>query len=346
MSATLNDLRAALDDVADRAAPPQGVDVLYDVVLRVTAARRRRIGSVAVLAAAAMTAAAVGVLAAQPDQDTTLPAHKSADVATVVEDPSFPAFTLGLRRIVVVELALARGTSAPLTPKVDATRPLWAVATCPASGEPTGFTLTSGSRQVVVPCAGPDGPAARTSRKLLWAPADASPRLDVTWAATTRPGARARLALYQESTWEEYRLPQRPAHLSPLPRFDWTAIDGYRAEYGPNPHASPNDPRTITVPYEKGMGASLQARGPGTLRLTINGGSVDLSCGPASTITACISDQPVGETWSTWGYGQAEAGLWFDSLPGLVVGQPVTVTVHPSHFVGDDWRIGLKVRPL
>lgn len=67
-----------------------------------------------------------------------------------------------------------------------------------------------------------------------------------------------------------------------------------------------------------------------------------LGCGYPSEIISCVPHQDIGETFSTWGYGLADAGTWFDSLPGLVVGQPVTITVHPSHFVGDEWRLGLE----
>ena len=342
MSATLHDLRAALDEYAEGAAAPDGLEVLDGVRQGVMVARRRRPGAIALRAVA--TTAAVGVVATQPGRDSTLPAQRPDGVATIVEDATFPAFTLGLRRVVVVELALGKGTAAALTPQVDATRPLFAVATCGASGEPGGFTVSSGSQQVLVRCAGPEGPAAKANRKLLWRPADATAVVAVGWTPPSSPSPTARLALYQEATWDEYRLPQRPPGISVAPDFDWTAFAGHRTAYGPNPQASPNDARTITVPYEEGMGVAFQVRGPGTLRLTVNGQGVDLGCGYPSTLTTCIPDQPIGETFSTWGYGLADAGQWFDSLPGLVVGQPITITVHPSHFVGDDWRLGLEVR--
>ena len=53
-------------------------------------------------------------------------------------------------------------------------------------------------------------------------------------------------------------------------------------------------------------------------------------------------DSASSDSFTQWGYGRAEAGRWIDldtEATTLRSGRPATVTVHPTWFASDDWRL-------
>jgi hypothetical protein len=268
----------------------------------------------------------------------------SGSLKVVTDDPSFPQFERGFRRLAVVELPVGAEGSVDLTPLQLAGRRIyaWRYCTGPQDLSPT-LRLVSGAQVKYLDC--PTRAAAATAWPIvLWYPEDAGRRVAVNARSGNAGEGTARIAFYQEASWEQYRLPPRPADLDTNPAYAWSTRQGVLTFVGPEDPNAPNVRRTITVPYRDRMGVGIQARGPGSLTLRLNGRSLDLFCGNPGRIAVCLPEQPMGDTLTTWAYGHAEGGLWFDDMPGLEVGKPLTITVEPSHFQGDDWRLLVGIR--
>jgi hypothetical protein len=187
-------------------------------------------------------------------------------------------------------------------------------------------------------------------------------------------GAKIHVAIYETVPWQEYPVPPRPTgvntpvwhpvSLMPEGTPDGTVLSGaqVREIQGPTSAASANNPLSIGWPYDPKSRLVLEVRGPGRLRVLIDG----------SNISAGIADCPfmgcaslngktinVGATsaWSTplrdgyltyWSYEQVGATLPLDpqmatqigaGVPAPKLGASVTLTIIPQDFTGPDWRV-------
>jgi hypothetical protein len=57
-------------------------------------------------------------------------------------------------------------------------------------------------------------------------------------------------------------------------------------------------------------------------------------------LLGCPADGLLGRRVQSWGYGDpAHVYFGFENLAGVKPGSPVSITVQPSGFAGDDWRV-------
>ena len=350
MTTTLQDLKDALTEAADQASAPTGLTILQAVEADVTRARRRTVARACALAVTATVIA--GALAlGDGRKDAAVPSGPpvSGSLRVVTSDPTFAEFDRGFHRLAVVDLPLGAEGSVDLSSLAQAGRRVYAWGYCTgAHGQPPGLSLASGTQVKYVDCpARAQSTSVRPS--VLWLPEEAGRQLLVS----AQPGravdgtamdGTARIAFYQEASWDRYPLPPRPADLASNPQYAWDIDPEALAFVGPEDAQLPNARRTITIPYQERMGVGVQIRGPGSLTLGLDGRTMTLSCGHPGRITFCLPDRGVGETFTTWAYGFADAGLWFDDQPGMEVGKPLTITVDTAHFHGDDWRVLVHIR--
>jgi hypothetical protein len=337
MSATLDDLREALLEAADEALCRDPSTTVEEVGHAVAVAdRRRRVGLAA--AAACVIAVGGGLLAWDRGRDDAGPVPP----ATVVSDDSaFPAYDRGLKRLTIVDLPLSGDAEAVISTRERTQNRLFVVAYCQGTGG-TGpmLSVRSADRQKFVPCLSRTQAESATSRPVLWRPADADVELVVEPARMARGTGRARVAVYQEVAWGDYRFPPRPHDLETNPHTAWPTTTGSEVWTGPADPARPNEPLTVTVTPHRYLLIRLHARAPGELRVTVDGTPVTLRCIGAAGPVAC--DSASSDSFTQWGYGRAEAGRWIDldtEATTLRSGRPATVTVHPTWFASDDWRL-------
>jgi hypothetical protein len=101
---------------------------------------------------------------------------------------------------------------------------------------------------------------------------------------------------------------------------------------GPTTTKEANKPLTFTRPFDPNFSVHLEVRGPGRMRVLING----------KDISDPMNGQQTPDGLSTfWGYGSfGIRGLQPDPAPSP--GTPVTVTIEPRDFQGPDWRIAVQ----
>ena len=345
MRATVQDLREALAEAAEQASPVDGMTTLQAVERGVGETRRRTLVGVCLVAVAATgVAGAVALGEGRKGAATPSGPHVSGALRVVSDDPAFPGLDRGLRRMAIVDLPVGAEGSVDLSPVELADRRIYAWRYCTGTqGSTPALRLVAGSQVKYLDCPTRTA-AATTPPTVLWYPEDASHLMAVSTRSGDPGEGTARIAFYQEVSWEEYRLPPRPLDLTSNPAYAWRTHRAAVAFVGPVDPGAPNVRRTITVPYQERMGIGIQARGPGSLALRVNGTSLDLFCGQPGRIAVCVPEQAMGDTLTTWAYGYAEGGAWLDEMAGLEVGKPLTITVDPSHFQGDDWRLEVGVR--
>jgi hypothetical protein len=345
MKATVQDLRDTLNEAAGQASAPDGLAVLQGVERGVARARRRTVlGVCSLVAAATGIAGALALGEGRKAAEVPSGPPTSGSLRVVTNDPTFTEFDRGFHRIAVVDLPLGSEGSVDLTSIQQADRRIYAWRYCTGTdGQPPGLRLISGAQVKYLDCP-PRAEATAGRPSVLWLPAEAG-RQTVVSSNSDGPGSgTARIAFYQEASWDEYTVPRRPTDLASNPAYAWDNPAGAVAFVGPKDPGDPNGRTTITVPYQERMGIAVQVRGPGSLTVGLNGRVLTLSCGQPGRITFCLHDLGVSDTFTSWAYGFADAGIWFDNEPGLQVGKPLTITVDASHFQGDDWRVLVHIR--
>jgi len=116
---------------------------------------------------------------------------------------------------------------------------------------------------------------------------------------------------------------------------------------GPKTAQEANKPVTFTQPFDPKLMVNLQIRGPGRIRVLINGKDVNRQVG---------ASYPPDKFISSWGYDQGGLAFPLDPLgwaalrtgatgPTTKPGTPVTVTIEPQDFQGPDWRIAVEPNP-
>jgi len=162
-------------------------------------------------------------------------------------------------------------------------------------------------------------------------------------------GAKIHVAIYESVPFQEYPFPPRPADLYTSAQYAWSNEPGTVRVLGPKTVQEANKPVTFTQPFDPKLFLELQFRGPGRIRVLINGNDITEQIG-ASMLT---QDKFI----SSWGYGsQGGSGFPLDPLmwaalrsgatgPTTKPGTPVTVTIIPQDFQGPDWRIAVQPSP-
>jgi hypothetical protein len=338
MTATVRDLRAALDDQA-RSCDPDAAATLLSVQRRVAAGDRRRRG-VAVTALVAVLAAGAAVVTGEGSRDETAPAGPG-ETRPLADHPSLPQSHRGMLRVSLTEWGLRPDDriSIPL-PDLDGQR-VYVAASCSATdGKPPVLFVQTRRALEFLRCvqypAPADAPLWTSDDEVrLAGPGEVPSRLTVEARGRAASGT-ARVAVYVGTD----AMPPRPPE---------DALSTFAHSYGgdlfePAP-GSPNSPLTVTGPAEQDLLVSLIARGPGRLRATVNGKPITFGChsDPASLLLSdeCRVDDSMAEV-RTVDYGPLAEVFSTLGPPGeYPVGQRLTLTVVPEGFVGDDWRVAI-----
>ena len=97
-----------------------------------------------------------------------------------------------------------------------------------------------------------------------------------------------------------------------------------------------NRPLTFTQPSDPNLSLNLAVRGPGRMRVLINGKDISERVGSPLTPDKFIA---------FWGYTSMGNDFPLDPDSATKPGAPVTVTIDPQDFQGPDWRIAVQSDP-
>jgi hypothetical protein len=334
MTASLNDLRAALDDAARSFAPSSEV-TLRNVEHRVAAAdRRRRVVVSGVVAALVMTGGGLFVAEQRGrDNGALMPGH----MRTIVDDPSLPVSYRGMLRISLTEWRMTSGRPVTIALPDVQDRALYARAICTGTEVTTPILIvTNDGLRRYLPCVDRGGVAPLPADQ---APSDSvelghGPGTLTVEARGANAVGTARIAIYVRAGASV-----RPPEMDADSRFAWTGSLVPQV-FGPPPTA-PNSPLTVKGTTEKNLLVTLVVRGVGTLRVTANGRTLAFQChnDPDNILGCAQTPGPFAVVHAT-DYGPP-AQVYFSLDNWFRTGESVTVSVTPSGFSGDDWRLDI-----
>jgi hypothetical protein len=159
--------------------------------------------------------------------------------------------------------------------------------------------------------------------------------------------AKIHVAIYESVPWQDYSFPPRPANLDTSPDYAWSNDPGTVRVVGPKTAQEANSTLTFTQPFDPNLDLNLQVRGPGRMRVLING----------KDFSGQIGDllQTQDKFISFWGYNPVSYEFLPDpatlfnphgtAVPKTPRGAPVTVTIAAQDFHGPDWRVEVVHQP-
>ncbi|MEO6143575.1 MAG: hypothetical protein ABIP19_06295 [Dermatophilaceae bacterium] len=360
MTRTLDDLRGALQAEADDAAYAGADALVAGARRRVAASRRRRLGVLAAATVAVMVAGGLGFTRpthqAVPQPADPGPFTVSAGVA------DFPDYLRGMRRLTVVEAPMLERVKGSITVPTTPGQVLAVSMICSPQdnvenlGEwnarmAAKFTApgTTGRTACGLPDEGYDPIGVVTGTKTLVVADIFISHLPSPSLPTLFKDAKMRVAFYGSVPFNDYPLPPRPADFETDPNSAWSSEPGTVRILGPKTAQEANKLVTFTQPSDPKLLLHLQIRGPGRLRVLINGKDVTRRIAASMLtedrfITSWGYDRPAGfqiplepEPFASLSTGTA--------APPTKPGTPVTVTIEPQDFVGPDWRIVVQPNP-
>ena len=360
MKRTLDDLRGALHEEADAAAYPDVEALVSGARRRVAATRRRR---VAVLGAVTAAVLVVGAMAGTRLTNQALPQPAESPTAglgpfTVSAGGSgFPEYTGGMKRLTMLDAPMLEKLKGSISVPTTAGQRLFEAMTCTPvddTGAKTNewitrmkasFTLAGSKPGFSEPsnCLGVEVPMGIATSAKTTVLADVT--VNHKPLPVPRPGveksvapellfkdAKIHVAIYGSFSWQDFTFPPRPSDLATNPAYAWgSGLDTVKV-VGPTTTKEANEPLTFTRPFDPKFSVHLEVRGPGRMRVLING----------KDISDPMNGQQTPDGLSTfWGYGSfGIRGLQPDPAPSP--GTPVTVTIEPRDFQGPDWRIAVQ----
>jgi hypothetical protein len=350
MNHTLDDLRGALREEADHAAYPDVDALVTGARRRVGVARRRR---VAALSAATATVLVVAGLMASTGTGHRAPQPAKPGLGQFSVnsgDAGFPEHSEGMERLLVVDAPMLGQLNGSIEVPTTAGRQLAVRMTCTQNGS-TGyvndninewndrmiakFSASGGSGRPG--CGGTD-----TGYDVIGTATAAKSRVlaNVTINTQTDPGsplfkdAEIHVAIYQSVPWKDYTFPARPAGLGSSWPSEPTVPDA--SPYGPTTAAEANDALTMGFDYDPKREMTVEVRGPGRLRVIIDGTIVSDKLSPQSARDGYLTH---------WDYNGASFTFPLDPSIGRSVasstktGTQVSLVIIPQDFAGPDWRV-------
>ena len=341
MTPTLDDLRAALAESSSFYGPDPE-DTLRRVEQRVAASdRRRRVVVVSLVAAVLASGGAIAASGQRTSQDGTLQPGQSKQIP---DHSSLPPSVPGLVRISLTEWRIAPDQTVTIA-LPDAETDLVVRARCWGDADTKYLVVRArdDDDDRLLPCPSPDD-----------APLPEEPQLEAVHLRPSRSGAPGPLTVHTvgENTVGTARIavyvrtgpPARPPNLDEDPATA-LPVHGSATEFLAVPGA-PNTPVTVTGRNEANLLISLLVRGPGTLQVTANGTPVRFGChqDPADLVCGSGPDAAPFESVDVKEYGAPAEVYWgpgpdAQAGPVVPVGAPLTITVTPSGFTGQDWKL-------
>jgi len=370
MSRTLDDLRGALRDEADLAPYPDVDALVAGARRRVAISRRRRLAAIGTATAIVLAVGALTTLTGPADKAAPQPARSGLGQFSVdATGGGFPEYSEGMQRLMVLDAPMLGQLNGSITVPAALGRRLAVRMTCTAPGVVNGNgmdTLNEWNTRM-------------TANFTMWGSRGGSAKCDLGLAnqgfaliGTTRaarstvmadvftsrmrlpaPGslfkdAKLHVAFYQSVPRAEYRFPPRPANLESS--YAWQNVPGRVRVVGPQTSAAANKPLTFTQPFDAALTLTLQFRGPGRIKVLINGRDI----GPELFRSGLDGvSRPLQEDGaiSMWDYTSSDFTFPLD--PGFRApneltprkGTPLRVTIIPTGFNGPDWRAEVLRQP-
>jgi len=358
---TLDDLRGALHEEADAAAYPDVDALVAGARRRVASTRRRRLSAlgattVAVLLVGGLIAATSSARQPMPEPGLPEPVAALGPFTVNAGGAGFPEYSQGMKRVTVLDSPMLERAKGSIIIPTTAGRHLAVRMTCTPTDNVENtlewearmlarFTIPDRTSQAA--CGGADGGMWPIGTAVA---AKTTVLANVFVSHEPRPGlpslftdAQIHVAIYESVPWEDYPFPPRPADLDTNPE-NWYGVSAVRL-LGPNTVWEANQPFTFTQPFDETLSLNLQVRGPGRLRVLINGKDIGRQ----------LDDWLLteGTFISFWEYRQSgfsilplDPSVAFASVdtaaPPRKPGTPVTVTIEPRDFQGPDWRIAVE----
>ena len=338
MNPTLDDLRRALQDEAFGTPLPSPDALVAGATARVRAAQRRR---AVVGAAVAAVVLAAGVLAStHPGRDSSQPA-RSGPFREVRSGGAFPAYLSGGKRLLVVSAPAAKELTGTVDVPTTPGRDLMVLPVCAPSvvfdfDRPQQFTASSpGNDQTQLGCMPePDVPGGNTSLGPSTGhrtPVDIHMLMGLieTRSGPSFVGATVTLGFYEQLSWAEYPKPPRPAGFDTDPDQAWSApADPKSFVLGPRSANDSNAARVVSLPATKqAREITLEIRGPGRLRVRING-------------TDVTEVSHANGAWlEFYDYSRNIISLDAREYSSGQAGGMLRIEVTPDGFTGPDWRV-------
>ncbi|NMM25249.1 MAG: hypothetical protein HHJ11_17540 [Phycicoccus sp.] len=362
-----------LREEADAAAHPD-VDALMAGARRhLASTRRRRRSALGVTTVAVLLVGGLIATTSSVRQPTRPPSTQPVSPrlgSPQLPDPGpftvnaggggFPEYSQGMKRVTVLDSPmLERATGSIIIPTTPG-RHLAVRMSCTPTGNVEN-TLEWENR-MLARFTGPDG----TSQATCSGTAGGNDQIGIAVAAKTTvlanvfvshepspnlpslfKNAQIHVAIYESVPWEDYPVPPRPADLDTNPEYAWWSGPGEVQVQGPKTPQEANKPLTFTQPFARELVLNLQVRGPGRLRVLINGKDIGRQ----------LDDWMLteGTFISFWDY--RSTGFTHPLDPAFTVdpagatdvttppGSPVTVTIIPRDFQGPDWQITVGPDP-
>jgi hypothetical protein len=355
MNHTLNDLRGALREEADHATYPDIDALVTGAQRRVGAARRRRL---AALSAATATVLVVGGLIAATGsvhKAVPLPANPGLGQFSVnTGGAGFPEHSEGMERIMVLDAPMLGRLNGLIEVPTTAGRQLAVRMTC-TQNESTGYfndNTNEWNDRMIAKFSAPGGSGragcggTEFGSDLIGVATGARTTVlaDVTINTQTDPGsslfkdAKIHVAIYGSVPWKGYTLPTRPAGLSASSwPSDPAARDGI--PQGPTTAATANEALTIGFDYDPKREVRLEVRGPGRLRVIIDGNIVSDKLAPRASRDGYLTHWDYDEMSFTF---PLDASIGLSTAPSAKPGTQVSLVIIPQDFAGPDWRVSYQ----
>jgi hypothetical protein len=369
MKANLDDLRGALHDEADAAAYPDVDALVAGARRRVAASRRRRLAVFGAVTAAVLVVGGL-VMTRPTHQGVPQPAGPGPFVANTsgvanTGGADFPQYQQGMKRLIVVDAPMLERIKGSISVATTPGRRLGVRMTCTPSDNAdkmnewnarmlAKFTTPGGTGQELcgIAIGGYDPIGVATAAKT-------AVQADVFISHSPDPslpslftGAKIHVAIYESVPFQEYPFPPRPADLYTNAQYAWSNEPGTVRVLGPKTVQEANKPVTFTQPFDPKLFLNLLFRGPGRIRVLINGNDITEQIGAPYL----AQDKFI----NSWEYDdRGGSGFPLDPLmwaalrsgaadrpgPTTKPGTPVTVTIIPQDFQGPDWRIAVQPNP-
>src|SRR5665647_645946 len=351
MKATLDDLRGALHAEADAARRQHAIGHRPPGHRRPGMPRRRRL---AVLGAVAAAVVVVGGLAVTRPTHQSLPQPAVSPTAglgpfSVINGNDFPEYERGMKRLMVVDAPMLERVNGSISVPTTPGRGLTVRMACTPKdnadkmkewGDRMRAKFTALSRTVDLLCdvGGDDLIGVATSAKT-------TVLADVFIDHKPSPGlpslftdAKIQVAIYESVPWQDYPFPPRPPDMDTNAQYAWSgfSLPGTPRVLGPTTTQEANRPMTFTQPADPNLSLNLQVRGPGRMRVLVNGKDITELVGSPLT---------QDKFFAFWGYTGTAINFPLDFGSATKPGTPVTVTIEPQGFQGPDWRIAVQSAP-
>jgi hypothetical protein len=358
MNATLDDLRAALHEEADAAAYPDVEALVAGARQRAGAARRRRLTALSAATAAVLVVS--GLVATTASTHRAAPPPAGPGPGPYASAAGFPAYLDGMMRLKVLDVPMVNQSNTSISVPTTAGRKLAVRLTCTPyeimtkvpdwNNKMIADVKIVGGQNGRAQCDGGIGP----SMSLIGVTTGARTTLladifidykKVPAAATLFKDAKFHVGIYESVPHKDYPIPSRPADLETNPRYAWSSLPGSVWVVGPQTADRANEPWTFTKPYDPKLSLNLEVRGPGQIRVLINGRDVG-----GQTITSNVigntdliqSDVISFTTYESRGFNfSLDPSFWDPGLPTTKPGTPLTVKIIATDFAGPDWRVEL-----